>query len=185
MLRFIYLLIFGSSLTGLTNVEPSHSVWANDALSPLQMVRPVPPPQAPPFRLLNLEGTPVDSQQLSEKVILLNFWATWCGPCKEEMPSLNRLQQHFSQDQFKVLAITADIQPMAIQSFWNLLHLDMEVLLDESQEVSQQFSVRGLPTTVIIGRKGTILGRAMGPRNWDSEEAVTLIRTFINPEFVE
>ena len=127
----------------------------------------------------------MDSQQLLGKIVLLNFWATWCGPCKEEMPALNRLQEHFPRNKFKILAVTTDIQPKAIQAFWNLLHLNMEVLLDETQEVSQQFFVRGLPTTILIGRDGTILGRAMGPRDWDSQEAIAFIRTLVNPESIE
>ncbi len=119
-----------------------------------------------PFELRALDGSVVRSGELSGKIVLMNFWATWCGPCKEEMPALARLQRRLDPDRFALVTITTDLQHQAIAQF--LARLD--------QEVSRQFMVRGLPTTVLIGPDGMLLGRAVGPRAWDSPEAVALMR---------
>ena len=180
MFRNFVCFFFIPAINLLTNGSLSTPVWANDSFTTLNIARPTSTIKAPGFTLPTLDGTTVSSADLRGRVVILNFWATWCGPCKEEMPALNRLQQKFSPEKFTILAVTTDIQPKAIQSFWNLFELDMDVLLDESQEFSQQLMVRGLPTTVIIGRDGTLLGRAMGPRAWDSPEAIALIRHLLN-----
>lgn len=128
------------------------------------------------FDLKNLNGETVRSKELAGKVVLLNFWATWCGPCKEEMPSLARLQAKFDPAQFQVVTITTDIHPQGIQQFLDHLGIHLPVLFDESEDVSRSFMVRGLPTTFLITQDGHAIGRAVGPRSWDSEESVALVR---------
>jgi peroxiredoxin len=134
---------------------------------------------APEFALQTLEGRPLESSSLRGKVVVLNFWATWCGPCKEEMPALQRLKQHFKTEEFELLAITTDPQREAIKGFVQSLGLAFPVLLDEAKDVSATFGVRGLPTTVLIGKDGRVLARAVGPRAWDSPESVALIRRMV------
>ncbi|SLM47814.1 putative Thiol-disulfide oxidoreductase [Nitrospira japonica] len=129
-----------------------------------------------PFDLTTLDGRPVRSQDLAGKVVLLNFWATWCGPCKEEMPSLARLQTRFDSAQVQILTVTADRHPQGIRQFFDQLGISLPVLFDEDQEVSRTFMVRGLPTTVLIGPDGRVSGRAVGPRAWDSDESIALMR---------
>ena len=128
------------------------------------------------FDLKALDGATLDSQHLAGKVVLLNFWATWCGPCKEEMPSLARLQSQFDPGQVRVLTVTADIHPKEIKQFLDHLGIKLPVLFDEDQDLSRRFTVRGLPTTVLIDQDGHALGRAIGPRAWDSQESVALVR---------
>jgi thiol-disulfide isomerase/thioredoxin len=133
--------------------------------------------QAPPFLALKtLNGTELDPASVQGKVVVVNFWATWCGPCKEEMPSLQRLQQAFSPDEVVVLAITTDQQAEAMNAFARNLGLSFPILLDESKEVSAAFGVRGLPTTVILGPDGRAVGRAVGPRQWDGTQVVALLK---------
>jgi len=115
-------------------------------------------------------------EQNRGKPLLVNFWATWCGPCKEEMPSLARLQKQLDPAHFVLMTITTDVQPQGITHFLSQLGVSVPVLFDEDQEVSRSFMVRGLPTTVVIGRDGTLAGRAVGPRAWDSPEAVAVMR---------
>lgn len=134
---------------------------------------------APEFVLHTLEGRPLDSSSLRGKVIVLNFWATWCGPCKEEMPSLQRLKQQFKPEELELLAITTDQQREAIKGFVRSLGLTFPVLMDDDKEISAAFGVRGLPTTVLIGRDGQIVARAVGPRNWDGPESAALIRSLM------
>ncbi|WP_342349920.1 TlpA disulfide reductase family protein [uncultured Nitrospira sp.] len=136
----------------------------------------------PTFQLRTLQGTPIHSDQLAGRVLILNFWATWCGPCKEEMPSLERLRQKFSKDQLTILAITSDIRPREIEAFWQQLKLHFDVLLDEQEELSQALMVRNLPTTVIVDTHGHLSQRIMGPREWDSPESVSYIHHLLNPK---
>ncbi|MEW6245537.1 MAG: TlpA disulfide reductase family protein [Nitrospirota bacterium] len=131
-------------------------------------------PEAPHFSMHTIDGHAVDSGSLRGKVVLVNFWATWCGPCKDEMPALQRLRRSLSDRQFEVLAVTADQQPEAIRNFAKTFNLEFPILVDETKEVSAAFGVRGLPTTVVIDRTGRWVGRAVGPREWDSPAMVAL-----------
>jgi thiol-disulfide isomerase/thioredoxin len=133
----------------------------------------------PPFSLTTLDGRSVHSKDLKGKVVLLNFWATWCGPCKEEMPSLERLRRQFTPQEFALLTVTTDLQREGIKLFLSHLGLGLPVLLDEDKETSAAFMVRGLPTTVLIGQDGTVIGRAVGPRDWDSPDAIALVASLL------
>lgn len=128
------------------------------------------------FDLKALDGETLRSQDLKGKVVLLNFWATWCGPCKEEMPSLARLQTQFDPAQVRVVTVTADMYPQGIKQFLDHLGIRLPVLFDEDQELSRSFMVRGLPTTVLIAPNGHLVGRAVGPRDWGSEASIALVR---------
>ena len=152
------------------------AVCAHDLFTALKMSRLPAGSMAMPFELTSLDGTRVRLSDLAGKVVLVNFWATWCGPCKEEMPSLVRLQQQLDPKKFVLLTVTADLQRQGITQFLSHAGVTLPVLFDEDQEVSRSFMVRGLPTTVVVGRDGTLLGRAVGPRVWDSPEAVAMIR---------
>jgi thiol-disulfide isomerase/thioredoxin len=149
---------------------------AGDPFVSLKMGRLPAGSMAAPFALTTLDGKVVKSSELAGKVVLVNFWATWCGPCKEEMPSLARLQKQLDPAHFVLMTVTADVQPRGITHFLSQLGVSVPVLFDEDQEVSRSFMVRGLPTTVVIGRDGTLAGRAVGPRAWDSPEAVAVMR---------
>lgn len=133
----------------------------------------------PAFSLPALDGTRIESGDLKGRVVLLNFWATWCGPCKEEMPSLERLRQKFPADQLQILAVTTENRPQEIEAFWKQLDLHFEVLLDEQEELSQALMVRNLPTTILVDAHGKIRGRVMGPRAWDEPDAVAFVKNLI------
>jgi len=150
--------------------------FAHDPIVSLKMSRSPAGVQAVPFELTSLDGTRVRLSDLAGKVVLVNFWATWCGPCKEEMPSLARLQQQLDPTKFVLLTVTTDLQRQGIAQFLSHAGVTLPVLFDEDQEVSRSFMVRGLPTTVVVGRDGTVLGRAVRPRAWDSPDAVAMIR---------
>ncbi len=150
-----------------------------DLFQAMQMIRMPAGMTVAPFVLRTLDGQVVDSTSLAGKVVLLNFWATWCGPCKEEMPSLDRLRRRLDPRHFAVLTVTADRQHDSIRTFLTGLGVSLPVLFDEDQEVSRSFMVRGLPTTVLIGPDGRLAGRAVGPRAWDSPEAVALLQDLL------
>jgi thiol-disulfide isomerase/thioredoxin len=160
----------------LLSVVSAGPALAGDPFVSLKMSRLPVGSLAAPFELATLDGKVVKSSELAGKVVLVNFWATWCGPCKEEMPSLARLRKQLDPAQFVLLTVTTDLQRQGITHFLSQLGITLPVLFDEDQEVSRSFMVRGLPTTIVIARDGTLVGRAVGPRAWDSPEAVAVIQ---------
>ena len=152
-------------------------VFAGDLLAALKVGRVAPGTVAAPFDLKSLDGTSVQLAQLKGKVVVLNFWATWCGPCKEEMPAFERLRQQLDPERFALLTITTDLQRDGIKHFLANLNVRLPVLFDEDQDVSQAYLVRALPTTVFIDRQGMLLGRAVGPREGDAPDAVRTLQS--------
>ncbi len=140
-------------------------------------------PSPAPAIGFTVDGMPVSLADFRGRVVLLNFWATWCGPCVAEMPSLDRLEAALGGKDFTVIAISEDRNPAAIQPFFSehgLTHLRR--YHDPAGALSRAFALRGLPTTVLIDREGRVLGRFEGPAEWDSAKALALIRHVIDME---
>ncbi len=116
------------------------------------------------------------------RVILLNLWATWCGPCRTEMPGLDRLQAEFGGDDFQVLALAVDRGGMdkVLDFFAEIGLKHLTPYLDKSIKSLRTLRAFGLPTTVLIDRDGSEVGRLIGPAEWDSGEAKALLRYFID-----
>jgi thiol-disulfide isomerase/thioredoxin len=165
-----------AAMLSLASIVSAGPTLAGDPFASLKMSRLPAGSMAVPFELTTLDGKVVKSSELAGKVVLVNFWATWCGPCKEEMPSLARLQKQLDPAEFTLLTVTTDLQRQSITHFLAQLGVSLPVLFDEDQDVSRSFMVRGLPTTVVIARDGTLVGRAVGPRAWDSPETVAVMR---------
>jgi len=148
-----------------------------DALfAALGIRRPAEPSEAPDFTLTDLEGRPAQLREFRGKLVLLNFWATWCAPCLQEMPSMERLYQTFKQTDFVLLAVSMDRQGVEVaRSFVEHLKLTFPVLLDRTSEVGHQYGVRGLPTTYLIDPDGRLIGAVIGAREWYRTEAKVLI----------
>ena len=150
---------------------------ADDMLAAMKISRVAPDTTAAAFNLTSLDGTSIQLADMKGKVVLVNFWATWCGPCKDEMPAFERLRQKLDPDRFAVLTITTDLQRDGIKQFLTNLHVQLPVLFDDDQDVSQAYLVRALPTTVLIDGRGTLVGRAIGPREWDTAQSVHLLQS--------
>jgi peroxiredoxin len=136
--------------------------------------------RAPDFSLKDLNSRKVGLKQFREKIIFLNFWATWCGPCKEEMPSLEVLHQQFKEKNFILLAISVDYEGLKpVQEFIDKHHYTFPVLLDPKCETLDLFEVKGIPTTFLIDKKGRMVGKAVGPRDWKSPEVISLINLML------
>jgi peroxiredoxin len=154
-------------------VAPSH---LDRLFAALAMHRPVERTEAPDFILSDLEGQPVRLRDLRGKLVLLNFWATWCVPCRTEMPSMERLHQTFKGTEFALLAISIDRQGVElVRPFVEELRLKFSVLLDQTMEISRRYGLRGLPTTYLIDPEGRLISAAIGGRDWHSTEAKALI----------
>ncbi|HHS94822.1 MAG TPA: TlpA family protein disulfide reductase [Rhodobacterales bacterium] len=111
------------------------------------------------------------------QVVLLNFWATWCPPCRKEMPTLEALQVALGGEDFQVVTIaTGRNQVAAIQSFFDSAGVEhLPILLDRSSELARSMGVRGLPTTILIDRAGNEIARLTGDADWASESALAVI----------
>jgi len=124
------------------------------------------------------EGTPMTLADFSGKTVLLNLWATWCAPCREEMPALDRLQAAAGSDRFAVLALSVDRggieKPRAFLEEIGVRHLDL--YHDASGRAGVKLGAFGLPTTLLISADGRSLGRLVGPAHWDTPEALALVR---------
>ena len=152
---------------------------AEDPLAAMKISRVPPGTAAAAFTLTSLDGPSVQLTDMRGKVVLVNFWATWCGPCKEEMPAFERLRQKLDPERFAVVTITTDLQRDGIKQFLMNMHVQLPVLFDDNQEVSQAYLVRALPTTVLIDAGGILVGRAVGPREWDTAQSVHLLQSLL------
>lgn len=120
---------------------------------------------------------------LKGKVVLLNFWATWCPPCKEEMPSMERLYRRYKSRKFTVVALSVDSEGASVVAPFVKTHgLTFPVALDSKMAVAERYRVRGLPTTFIIDRRGNLVAIAMGPREWDGPAARSLVEHLLKKE---
>ena len=122
---------------------------------------------APNFTLKNLDGKEISLSQFRGKHVLVNFWATWCGPCKIEMPSLEALYEKFKDKNFALLAISNDMfGSNIVKPFVKAHKINFPVLLDQRLKVSNAFGVVRLPTTFMIDPQGKIIGALFGAEDW-------------------
>ena len=126
---------------------------------------------APDFTLNDIDGKRTTLSQFRGKVVLLNFWATWCAPCKEEMPSLNNLYKALKDKDFTILAVSVDTSEKPVRSFISRNDISFPVLMDTDKAVSfDLYAVFGLPMSFLIGRNGVIIEKFAGEREWNSPE---------------
>lgn len=140
-----------------------------------------PPRLAPDTPFLDAAGRERTLADFRGRVVLLNLWATWCGPCVEEMPALDRLQARLGGEDFTVLALSQDRDGAArVEPFYREHGLAaLEIYLDPQNRLMRALGAHGLPTTLLIDREGRIRRLLLGPAAWDAPEAVALIEAYI------
>jgi peroxiredoxin len=160
--------------------------WAQrDAFAPVDAGT-----RAPEFTATTLDGAPASLNDFAGRVVLLNIWATWCPPCVEEMPSLQRLHDLLEPEGFSVIAVSVDALPGRasplgghiggdVRAFVESLGLDFPVWHDPSGEVQRRYRAPGLPASFIIDREGRIRHRILGARDWEAPQHAAAIRELL------
>ncbi|MFN8640600.1 MAG: TlpA disulfide reductase family protein [Candidatus Binatia bacterium] len=124
------------------------------------------------FTLQALDGTPMRLSDLRGKIVFLNLWATWCPPCRAEMPSMEALYQRLKGRDFAMLAVAQDTNPADVRAFIQDLHVTFPVLLDSDNHLPGRYGVTGFPETFVIDRNGQVIKHVIGPEEWDDPQIV-------------
>ena len=133
--------------------------------------------EAPNFMLRDLAGNVVSLSQLRGKVVLLNFWATWCGPCRIEMPAMEQLYRTLPRREFEILAVSTDQQGAAVtRPFQREMGFTFPILHDSEYRVGLTYGARSIPITFMVDRRGIVRQKIFGARDWGSPEARDLIQ---------
>lgn len=136
---------------------------------------------APDFDLPNLEDNYVRLSDFRGKVVFLNFWATWCKPCREEMPSMEVLYRNFKQDGLVVLAVSIDrvTTKQEIPPFVKSLNLTFPVLIDSWGQTDKRYKLMGVPETYIIDQQGILREKVIGPRDWTRLDNLDMVSALL------
>ena len=174
----IFLMLIGA----VAVIAAAMPVTAEDGEPPIEGIvqnfepldKPLP---VPPTPVVSKDEGPITLDRFQGKFVVLNFWATWCGPCIRELPSLNRLNAQFASDNFAVVLISQDRGGFKqTDRFLNKLKVNIaDAFIDKKLKFSRAIAVRSLPTTILLGPDGNEIGRLVGSAEWDEPEAVALI----------
>ena len=138
---------------------------------------------APDFTLSDIHGKPISLSQFRGKIVFLNIWATWCGPCRIEMPDMEKLWQTFKKEDFVILAVSIDRQGKSVVTpFIEELGLTFPVLLDPGSTIQKLYKIRALPSSLIIDKTGFVDMRVAGAREWFSSDMIKIFEDLINEQ---
>ena len=142
---------------------------------------PTGPKPVPALTFFDADGEEVRLADFQGEVVVLNLWATWCAPCRREMPSLDRLQAAHGGDGLEVIALSLDRGDVAkIREFFEELGISsLAIYQDPKARAGRELGAPGLPTTIVIDRTGQEVGRLLGPAEWDSPEALAVIEALL------
>jgi thiol-disulfide isomerase/thioredoxin len=135
--------------------------------------------ETPPLARRDLSGKVVDLKDLRGKVVVVNFWATWCEPCMAEMPSLERLRARFEGRAFEVLTVNFGEGQPKIRDFLEKQNISLPVLLDPEKEAALAWRAGGLPITFLVDARGRVRHYAFGERDWSDAETVRLVENLL------
>ena len=165
--------------TGAPSAAPrvgvKRGLTLDDSIRELELIRPPRPKVADDFTIPTADGKSFRLSAHRGRPIFINFWATWCPPCLEEMPAMERLWQAQKESGLVMLAVTVDANPKLVAPFVERHAFTFTVGLDTKMELAQTYGVRALPSSFVIDRDGRLTAIAVGPRVWDSVPAHALI----------
>jgi thiol-disulfide isomerase/thioredoxin len=145
----------------------------------------VPPTKDPvAINLKDVDGKNVSISDFKGNIVFLNFWTTWCPTCRIEMPSMEKLHQKLKNKDFTMVTINLQESASQVKAFFKEFKLTFTALLDSTGEVGASFGTRAIPTTYILDKTGRIIGRANGPREWDSKAAIALFENLMDNDTV-
>jgi peroxiredoxin len=153
---------------------------AKDPFSQLDLLRATAPEPAPEFSVPDLTGRLLRLSGFRGQLVLLNFWATWCPPCRQEMPAMERLYQRYRDRGFTIVAVSLDTNTVAVAPFVAQYELTFPIGLDPTSAVGEAYRVRVLPKTILIDRGGQLVAVALGAREWDGPAAHALIEALLS-----
>lgn len=135
---------------------------------------------APEIIVNSLNGAPLKLSDLKGKVVLLNFWATWCPPCREEIPSMMKLNKTMTGKPFQMVAVSIDEggRP-AIESFFQTSRFSLPAYTDPDNRAAMAYGITGVPETFIIDKQGVVVKKVIGPMEWDGPEAAAFLEKLI------
>ncbi len=167
------------SLSPTTGDRPAATLQSSQVFS--FRLHPAPRP-VPDIAFEDGAGRKLTLADFRGKVVLLNLWATWCPPCRREMPALDRLQQQLAGPGFEVVALSIDSEGLpAVKEFYQQTGVSrLGVYVDKSMQSTSALGATGLPTTLLIDAQGREIGRKIGPAEWDSPEIVKLISGYLS-----
>lgn len=180
----------GAAVIAAALIAALWAMWQPSGAPPafrgqLKVFEPVAAPKAAPeLKFTDADGKELTLGDFRGRVVLLNLWATWCAPCVEEMPSLDRLQARLGDKDFTVLALSLDRQGRnVVVPFLDKLGIrSLAIYLDTSNAAMRTLGIRGLPTTILIDREGREVGRIEGAADWNSSAAEALIRHYTDAD---
>ena len=146
-----------------------------DAIRELDLIKPSRTKRAEDFSLNTPSSGKVRLLDYRGQVVLINFWATWCPPCLEEMPAMERLYRRHKDAGFTLVAISVDADPKKVTPFVSEHKLTMPIGVDPKMDLANTYGVRALPSSFVVGRDGNLAALALGPRHWDSDAAHSLV----------
>ncbi|MGB5102176.1 MAG: TlpA disulfide reductase family protein [Steroidobacteraceae bacterium] len=138
-----------------------------------------PPQPAPDFALPAREGAAVRLSELKGQVVMINFWATWCGPCRQEMPLLQQLQSKYEPLGFTLLGVNVENDSAAAQAWLKGMPVTFPILFDRENEVAERFGVQGMPSTVFVDRAGNVRHVHRGYKPGDEAKYADVIRSLV------
>ena len=135
---------------------------------------------APDFSLPGLDGKMINLTNYKGKVVFLNIWATWCPPCVQEMPSMEKLYQALKDEEFEILAVSIDaLGGDTVAPFMKKYGLSFPALLDTNSSIKTLYQTTGVPETFIIDKNGIIAEKIIGPRDWASSDVISYFRNLV------
>ena len=173
-------LAFVNSAEGFFHKKKEKPPVSEDYYKKLGIERPEKKILGPDFTLEDLSGKRVSLKSLRGKVVFLNFWATWCIPCREEMPTMEKLHREFKEQGLEVVAVNFRESKKEVRRFVEELGLTFTILLDKNGNVSEEHGAWSIPLTYVMNRNGEFVGKVVGSREWDGKTAMGFFRGLLD-----